>query len=89
MLRFVGYDYIDVRNNRQRSRPGRDMVMVGFMRSCEVTVSTTTSAARSRTHQVPREMPTLRHGPAAVKLATPNGSMAIAWRSTSAARRPA
>ena len=39
MVRFVGYDYIDVRNNTLVAQPGRDMVMAGLQRSCAVTVS--------------------------------------------------
>ena len=39
MLRFVGYDYITVRNNQQRGQIGRDMYMVGTMRSCKVDVA--------------------------------------------------
>ena len=38
-LRFVGYDYIDVRDNVQRGQKGRSMYMVGIMRSCKVTVA--------------------------------------------------
>jgi hypothetical protein len=38
-LRFVGYNYIDVRNNRQPMQAGRDMYMVGIMRTCKATVS--------------------------------------------------
>ena len=39
VLRFVGYDYIDVRNNRQPMQAGRNMHMVGIMGSCKVTVA--------------------------------------------------
>jgi hypothetical protein len=38
MLRFVGYDYLDIRNNVQRGQKDRDMYLVGTMRSCEVNV---------------------------------------------------
>ena len=38
-LRFVGYDYIDVRNNRQPMQANRNMHMVAIMRSCKVTVA--------------------------------------------------
>jgi hypothetical protein len=39
VLRFVGYDYIDVRNNVQPAQINRDMYMVGYERGCKVTVS--------------------------------------------------
>ena len=39
VMRFVGYDYVHVWNNVQPAQRDRDMYMVGYQRSCEVTVS--------------------------------------------------
>jgi hypothetical protein len=39
MLRFVGYDYLTVRNNRQPAQKGRGMYMVGTQRSCKADVA--------------------------------------------------
>jgi hypothetical protein len=38
-IRFVGYDHIDVRNNRQPMQPGRNMYLVGIMGTCKVTAA--------------------------------------------------
>ena len=39
VMRFVGYDYVTVRDNVQPAQINRDMYMVGYQRSCKVTSS--------------------------------------------------